>query len=373
MNKKEILEIKKQLTAENCALTRICGCYVDREKNKKMEMREAFLSLPEEEEFKYFEIFKKLLSGGVGKNLLSLDFPLSEEKPGGAQELLLRLRDSRLTDEEILDEVYDGIIESYTYAENYLILLVHGAYDIPGRASDGTEMDDASEEVYEYVFGCICPVKLAKPGLYYNSGENCIQNRIRDWLVEMPMTGFLFPAFNDRSSDIHSALYYTKKANDIHSEMIEGFFHCPAPLPEAVQRDNFNALVEDTFGNDLSFGVARGIHDALAGKIKDQDVGKEPLKLSKSDVCSLLSQAGDMDHKKRESFENAFEEYVGDGGTMLASNLTNTRKFEVETNYVNIKVDPAHISLVEEKIVDGRLCLVIPVDGSVKVNGMDVH
>lgn len=43
MNKKEISEIKKQFTPNNCAITRICGCYVDGEKNKKTKLKEAFL------------------------------------------------------------------------------------------------------------------------------------------------------------------------------------------------------------------------------------------------------------------------------------------------------------------------------------------
>lgn len=54
MNKKEVLEIRKQFTPENCAITRICGCYVDHEKEKKTELKKAFLSMPEEEAFKYF-------------------------------------------------------------------------------------------------------------------------------------------------------------------------------------------------------------------------------------------------------------------------------------------------------------------------------
>lgn len=62
MNKKEVLEIRRQFSPENCAITRICGCYVDHEKEKKMEMKKAFLSLPEEEAFKYFDIFKHTLS-----------------------------------------------------------------------------------------------------------------------------------------------------------------------------------------------------------------------------------------------------------------------------------------------------------------------
>ena len=54
MNKKETLEIRKQFTNENCAITRICGCYVDAEKQIRTELKEAFLSLPEEEIFKYY-------------------------------------------------------------------------------------------------------------------------------------------------------------------------------------------------------------------------------------------------------------------------------------------------------------------------------
>ena len=51
--KKEIAEIKRQFTPANCSISRICGCYVDGEKEKKTEIKEAFLSLPEEEMFKY--------------------------------------------------------------------------------------------------------------------------------------------------------------------------------------------------------------------------------------------------------------------------------------------------------------------------------
>ena len=59
MTKQEISEIKKLFTPKNCSITRICGCYVDGEKNKKTELKQAFLALPEEEMFKYFEILRK--------------------------------------------------------------------------------------------------------------------------------------------------------------------------------------------------------------------------------------------------------------------------------------------------------------------------
>lgn len=188
MNKKEISEIKKQLTPANCNITRICGCYVDAEKNKKTELKEAFLSLSEEEMFKYFEIFKKTLSGTLGKNLMNMEFPLAEEKEGGKHEFLMKLRASKLKDDALIESFYDKIIENYDYPENYYIILVHAVYDIPGRTSDGIDMDDASEEIYEHLLCSICPVKLSKAGLCYNAEANLIQDRIRDWIVECQRT-----------------------------------------------------------------------------------------------------------------------------------------------------------------------------------------
>ncbi len=203
MNKKECNEIKKLFTPSGCAITRICGCYVDAEKNKRTELKEAFLSLPEEEAFKYFTIFRSGLSGTVGKNLINMEFPLAAEAEGGTQNFLLKLRDSELKDDGLIEEFYDKIIEHYDYGENYYIILVHCAYDIPAKATDGMEMFDASDYVYEFIQCTICPVKLSKAGLCYNSVTNVIENRTRDWLVEAPIQGFLFPAFNDRNTDIH--------------------------------------------------------------------------------------------------------------------------------------------------------------------------
>ncbi len=103
MNKKECNEIKKLFTPANCAITRICGCYVDSEKQKRTELKEAFLSLPEEEAFKYFAIFRSGLSGTIGKNLIHMEFPLETEQEGGPQHFLLRLRDSQLKDDALLE------------------------------------------------------------------------------------------------------------------------------------------------------------------------------------------------------------------------------------------------------------------------------
>ena len=72
MIRKEINEIKSQYTLEDCAILKMAGCYVDGDKNKVTKIDETFLNLPEEEKHKYFDIFKKTLSGTPGKNLIDM-------------------------------------------------------------------------------------------------------------------------------------------------------------------------------------------------------------------------------------------------------------------------------------------------------------
>lgn len=370
MNKKEVLEIRKQFSPENCTITRICGCYVDAEKNIKTELKEAFLSLPEEDAFKYFTIFKKTLSGTIGKNLLNMDFPLDEEKEGGKQEFLLQLRNSKLKDDMLISEFYNKIIETYDFGENYYIILIHALYDVPGKATDGSEMFDASDNVYEFLLCSICPVHLSKEGLGYNTEKNTIENRIRDWIVDMPAKGFLFPVFNERFTDIHSILYYTKNAEQLQESFIEQMFGCRSiPLSAENQKETFNAILSETLGEDCDYSIVKNIHETLNDMIEEHKDEPEPLALSQYEVRRVLEDSGVPD-EKLESFEQTYQAVAGEKTAFLAENITNTRKMNIETPDVVIKVNPEYASLVETRFIDGRQCLVIPISEHMEVNGV---
>lgn len=372
MNKKEVLEIRKQFTPANCAITRIAGCYVDHEKNKKMESKSAFLSLPEEEAFKYFDIFKKTLSGTMGKNMLNMEFPIDQEMPGGTQEFLMKLKESKLEDDMLLEEFYDKVIATYEYAENYYIILIHAMYDVPGKSSDNLEMFDASDEVFEYLLCSICPVSLSKAGLSYNAESNCIQDRIRDWVVDMPDKGFLFPAFNERSTDIHGVLYYTKKSEDLQPELIEQLLGARMPMSANTQKETFQMLIEDTLGEDGDYEIIRNIHDTLNEMIEEHKEEPEPLQLDKTDVRKVFEQSG-VSSEKMESFDQNYEETAGEKTSLLASNITETKKFQIETPDIVIKVNPDRADLIETRMIDGRQCIVIAVDDHIEVNGVYVR
>ncbi|MGO5052566.1 DUF4317 domain-containing protein [Lachnospiraceae bacterium LCP25S3_G4] len=372
MNKKEVLEIRKQFTPANCSITRICGCYVDHEKNKKLESRNAFLSMPEEEAFKYFDIFKQTLSGTVGKNLLNMEFPLQQEAPGGTQEFLLKLRNSKLKDDMLVEEFYDKIIENYIYGENYYIILIHAVYDIPGKSSDGLEMFDASDEVYEFVMCSLCPVKLSKAGLCYNAEKNNIEDRIRDWIVDAPSKGFLFPSFTDRTTDIHATLYYSKKPEELQPDLVEHVLGAVVPMSADDQKENFHTILSNTLGEACDYEIVRSIHENLNEMIEEHKDAPEPLELSKTDVKKLLQHSG-VPEEKMETFDTDYETTVGEKNSLLATNIASTKKFNIETPDIVIKVSPDRADLVETKLIDGRQCLVIPVDDHIEVNGMNVR
>lgn len=371
MIKQEINELKRLYTPSNCSITRICGCYVDGEKNKKTQFKEAFLSLPEEEIFKYFELLRKTLSGTVGKNMLNLEFPLSSEEEGGTQEFLLRLRNSKLKDDALLDEFYDRVIGSYEYVGNYLILLIHDAYDVPCKTLDGLTMDDASDTVFEYILCCICPVNLSKPGLSYNAEINEFHNRVRDWIVEMPETGFLFPSFNDRCTDIHSTLYYSKNPEEAHSEFVDGILGAVLPLSAGSQKETFQALIEETLGEEAEYEIVKNIHENLTEMIEEHKEIPEPLMLDKQQVKNLFEKSG-VQEEKLNDFDKLYDTAAGEHTSLMVNNVANTRTFEVKTPDVVVKVNPDRADLVNTMTLEGKRCLVIEINDHVEVNGIAI-
>ena len=372
MNKKEVLEIRKQYKPEDCSITRICGCYVDGNKEILSQSKEAFLSLPDEEIFKYLTIFKQTLSGTIGKNLINMEFPLEQEMIGGTQEFLLQLRDSKLQDDILLEEFYQKIIEHYDYGENYYIILIHVAYDIPGKSTDGSEMFDASDEVFDYILCSICPVHLSKEGLCYNPTTNHMENRIRDWLVEPPVKGFLFPAFNDRSNDIHSLLYFSKQAEDLQPAFIENALGCTLPMSAGSQKDTFQAVIMNTLGESCEYEVIRNIHDNLQEIIEESKESPDAPVLTKPEFKRLLANSG-ATKENMEQFDISFDHIAGEKAEFLVSNIAETRKFSIETPDVVIKVSPERSDLVEQKIIDGIPYIVIPMTDQIEVNGVRIR
>lgn len=414
MNKKDILELKRRFKKDACTFTRLCGCYVDADRNKITTFGETFLNLEEEEFYKYLEIAKKVLSGTLGNNILNLEFPLEEEGSGGKQQFLMGLRASALKNEELMEAFFDLVIDNYSYAGNYLILVYHDAYDVMTKTSDNNKLDE-SEEVYEYLLCAICPVALSKPGLGYREDENRIGPRIRDWVVGVPDTGFVFPAFSDRSTDIHSCMFYTKDAKAPHNEFVESGLGCNSKFTATEQKLTFQSIVKDVIGEDdaESEALFLDIHDNLNNLIPftaDETTEPEPIPVTKSTISSVLSDSGVPDDKAQvieKTYENIFGEEVPLAEHLvdpkllevnakrkeklelvhqvenLKQQLEETRSVPVEdggddvpatkTYDVILRVKPEKVGQIHSQVINGQKCLVIPMDENehAAVNGVN--
>ncbi|MDY3871628.1 MAG: DUF4317 domain-containing protein [Roseburia lenta] len=404
MNKKEVAEIKRRLKKENCTIQHMCGCYVDAEKNKLVTFSQKFLNLEEDEFYKYLEIAGKALSGTLGNNLLELEFPIDEEAVGGRQQILMALRASKLEDDALLDTYYDLIIDSYDYVGNYLITLYYDVYDVPLKGTDELAMDE-SDEVYEYLLCCICPVALSKPGLGYLEGEHRIGARIRDWVVGPTDTAFLFPAFNGRATDIHSTLVYTKNAKEPHEEFWANGLGCGTKRTATQKRDAFENMVVQTLGpddeetKDTVLDVQQNLNDFIL--VEKEKVDKdEPILLDGEMITEILTDAGISEPKAEKikaSYESFFEDTLPDAQELLDAKAIKNNEVRVEKKQLQekvvdltkkledagvitsdgtdidvvVKVTPEKVEEIHTAFVDGKRCLVIPMeeDEEAKING----
>lgn len=383
------MELKRRLKKDQCTFTKMCGCYVNGNKEKILTFQETFLNLEEEEFYKYLEIARKVLSGTVGNNLLELSFPLEEEEPGHRQHSLMAIRADGLKNTELVDILYDQIIQYYDFVGNYLILLFHDAYDVMTKTSDGISVDE-SEEVFEYILCAICPVELSKPGLGYLEGENRIGSRIRDWVVGVPEQGFIFPAFTDRSTDIHSVMYYTKNAKDTHPELMEGVLGCASirtgmEKKKAFQEIILNAVPDEDKAKNLLLDMQSEINDYVIEQEETYPESEEPILLTQETVTSLMKNIEIPEHVS-EKIEKSFQEEFVDAPPVCeqmldskALSLCEQRKKEKELQHqivtlqkrlndsqeegqITLNVSPEKASEITADFIDGQRCLIIPIN-----------
>ncbi|MEA4827250.1 MAG: DUF4317 domain-containing protein [Clostridium sp.] len=329
MKKKDILELKKRLKKDHCTFTKLCGCYVNGEKNIILNFRETFLNLDEDECFKYLEIAKKVLSGTIGNNILELNFPPNENLENEKQISLMQLKKSQLKDDAMLQDFYKSIIDSYDYTGNFLILVFHDAYDIITKTTDNAKIDE-SEEVYEYILCAICPVSLSAPGLRYFEEEKKIKARIRDWVVDAPTLGFVFPAFINRSSDVNSIMYYTKNAKDPHPELMEKSLGCSSKQTATIQKETFQTIIKDYIDTDEKKAekTFMEIQENLNTMIDEydaiyDDTDAEPIILTQKDIQNLLIESG-VPEEVTTKIEKSYLENFGED-LPLAENLIDSK------------------------------------------------
>lgn len=386
MNKSEVLELKKRFAKEKVSFDNLAGCYVDASKNKVCKFNGSFLNLEEEEFFKYLDIAKKALSGSIGNNIMEYEFPATEEATGGKQQSLMALRDGYDND-TMLDAYYDHIIETYEYVGNYLILVFHDNYDVITKTEDKQKLDE-SEEVFQYLLVAICPVELDKPALRYNATAQGMESRERDWIVGAPATSILFPAFTDRSADIHSVVVISKNPKESHPEFVENGLGCEPMKTVTEMREEFYGIIRSNFDNEEQaekavLAAVKEISDVVTSGMDETRRGDE---LSSDDIVEIISDNKRFSEDVQKSIAKAYDELDSNLTAAIIIDESMLKKHEdtiqvleledrvaelnekinakelINTDTVDVKVPDAIIADVIAKDIDGKKFVCIPAE-----------
>ena len=371
---KEIGEIRRHLRRERSNITAIYGCYVNENKEIISQFRQSTGMMPENESDKYFVLLRRTLSGSIGKNLIDITFKTSQVAGSPEHQLLMDLRKTQLKDDEMRDALCKKIIENVDIEGNYLILLACDSYDVPFKSKDDTFQKDQSEETYTYLLCAICPVKQTKANLHYVAEEKTFHDGAMAQMVSAPALGFLFPAFDNRSTNIYNALYYTKNTKESQEALVEAVFNTSIPKPAAQQKQSFEALLTTSLGDECDLNVVQTVHEQITQRIEMHKEAKvaEPLMMSKEDVKEVLSSCGISDANMAK-FSVDYDEVFGFEADLHPKNIIDSKKFEIQTPDVVIKVDPARSDLIETRIIGGVKYIMICADENVEVNGVNIH
>ncbi|MDY5771129.1 MAG: DUF4317 domain-containing protein [Anaerovoracaceae bacterium] len=376
MNQNELKEIRRRFRPDQDNISRIYGCYVNAAKEIVTRIDMSLGLMEQEETQMYYKILKKALSGTLGRNLIDIEFSTAQVESSDEHRLLQALRTSHLSDESMRELMYERIIETLDFGdESYVILMASDSYDVPYRGGDGEVFDEGSSEVFDYFICCVCPVKDAKAALRYESEERAFRGASTGHVLGAPEIGFMFPSFDDRCANIYNLLYYSRNVSEIHDEFIKGIFNTESiPLSAVAQKEAFGDSLSFSLGDNCSLEVVQAVHEDIRDKLALHKESKEPElpEIYIEDVDDILRKSGVPDEKIN-FFNEECQKQLGGSDTFNPGNLIETKKFEMVTPEVKITVDPEYAYRIKTGIIDGEKYILIPADGDVAVNGIQVN
>ena len=374
MNEKEIGEIRRRVRRDRSNMAAIYGCYVNDKKEIVTEYRQSTGIMSENEADRYFGLMKRTLSGTVGKNLVDVTFQTAQVANSPEHKLLMDLRACALKDDDLRKSFFQKIIDTVSMDDGYLILAGCDSYDVPFKSKDAMGANEGSDETYTYILCAICPVKQTKANLHYVAENKEFHDGGISQVAMAPALGFLFPAFDNRATNIYNALFYTHDSALAHQEFVDVLFNVSMPKPAAEQKKSFEALLASSLENECSMEVVQQVHDQLRQCIelhKESKV-KETLLVNKEQVKDALTQCG-VSEQHLAKFSVDFDETFGFEAELHPKNIIDNKKFEIKTPDVSIRVAPDRSDLIETRVIGGVKYILISAEEDVEVNGVSIH
>lgn len=201
IDREDMLELTRRMNLKRNCFGRIAGAYIAEEGWIDGTFNTYFRNLSPQEQTSKLAIAKTIPFAESNVHLREYTFSKEKERPDTMWGLLMGIRECELKNDALLETLYEKVTESYSAQGAYALMIYHGIYDIPRKASDKESLWE-SEEVYSFLIGAVCPLTGE-----YEPGK--------------PTCGFLFPAFRNRSGDVHRIDFFQAEDSGNGSSLLE--------------------------------------------------------------------------------------------------------------------------------------------------------
>ena len=358
MQKKDFSEVKRALKPKFGNIKDIWATYANLEKNILFSSKKSMFSLSEDEQLVYSNLFSKILSGKVDKNLFLFSMDGEENQSELIQQSLYKI--SKNNEDKVVEGVMNKIIQQYDAHDNFAVLIATVSYEIPSYASDGTKLDD-SDGLYQFMICAICPTKLEKPSVVYRHNKDFFEKAHRDFVLQAPEIGLLYPVFENREPNANKLLYFAKKSkkdSDLHPELLEDLFNFTLPKNGEVQMLDFAEKVSESFEGNKNISKLYDVKQSIEEKRQSLVLSGEEPTLTKEDVNEILTSHGG-------------KQVVLDDDVRLDVVIPDKLIISGDTG-LKINLTPEDMQTLLQKDIDGTNYLLIPTK-DLDFNGIDLN
>lgn len=323
MNEQDIKELKKRISPNTGTMTRMCGCIINADKEIEITFNDNFLNIDDACIYKYADKARAVFSTKLDDNMMELKYH--------GNKIWESVYKSGLKDNKLMLEVYKAI-RTHLPSGSFLVLFFHDRYDII-RYTKNMEKLDESEETYEYIIGCICPVTRSAPALAYDDENKRMGISAREWIVGVPCTGWVYPSFDRHSADTEHMMFYSRKADDVNHELIRQCLMCDDRLTTTETMKKFEAVV---FKGSGSVGESEryltAINSVLMYQPVDELLKTEDLRA----VCLVAHIPLKVLNEICIEYEKAFPEFPVARNVINKKRLPKVEKHDKAELYINL-------------------------------------
>ena len=373
MNKFEVNEIKKNFKSGSSffTLNRIFVNIVNGDGEIKHTINKSGALLDQREENMYYNILRSTLSTKVGKNLIQYEFNKEAYEPLGAQSILNSVKESGFNADADNQAFVQNIISNYASEVPYAIVAAHCTYTVRRRDKLGI-VKDVEDEEYKYILTAICPVVSVDSGFSYNNqtGEFSTECDPKLYIQQKPTDGFLYPAFDDRSPNVNSVMYYCKKSANPDISIISDVLDCPFVYSADQEKETFQYIITNAFGDKANYAFMYALNEEFCNLAEEHSRDTRLYEMQMGDFVSVLENIGVTDEEHK-GFQTLYQQYVGENRLHLNNLVENV--IRIKTSEFTIGFKQCNGRLLSTTVIDGARAIKLKTDDSqMELNGTEV-